>query len=202
VRHPRTELLLVGVLVSTGVLVAFAVVAIRWIDGDQDVTTIPVEDVPYSLLEDEVPVSTTDADPEDQKTIYLVYEGALVPVRRPADGTMLTALVRDLAHGPTPEEVAVGLSSVVPPEAVPVRVRVARNRAIVELARPLHAGRLDDRNLTLAQIVYTLTAEPGIDAVRFQLDGELVEVPTDEATLTRAAVTRADFPVQILAVAP
>lgn len=58
-RHPRTELLLVGVLVSTGVLVAFAVVAIRWIDGDQDVTTIPAEDVPYSLLEDEVPVSTT-----------------------------------------------------------------------------------------------------------------------------------------------
>jgi len=35
-----------------------------------------------------------------------------------------------------------------------------------------------------------LTAEPAIDAVRFQLDGELVEVPTDEATLTRAAVTR------------
>jgi spore germination protein GerM len=47
--------------------------------------------------------------------------------------------------------------------------------------------------IALAEIVYTATARPGVGQVSFTLEGEPIEIPRGDGSLTSDAVTRGDY---------
>ena len=51
----------------------------------------------------------------------------------------------------------------------------------------------DDQLLALAQLVFTLTARPGIGQVRFTLRGEAIQVPRADGSLVATPVSRDDY---------
>jgi hypothetical protein len=50
-----------------------------------------------------------------------------------------------------------------------------------------------DQVVALAEIVYTATARPGVGQVVFTLEGEPIEIPRGDGSLSSDAVTRADY---------
>jgi spore germination protein GerM len=120
----------------------------------------------------------------------------------PTDATPLD-VVTLLLEGPTNDEIAAELSALLNPVGEPSRVKLDNSQATVDLRRPIQDSNPGDRrDLAIAQLVYTLTALPDVHQVKFLLDGKPVEVPLADGTLTRAAVTRADYPVQVLSSVP
>ena len=115
----------------------------------------------------------------------------LVPVEREVPATLgvAGAAIRELLAGPRPKEWALGVRSYVPSGTVLLGIDVDGSVATIDLSREFESGggtaRLARR---IAQVVYTLTQFPTIDAVRFRLDGEPVPAVS-------AAGDRLDRPV-------
>jgi Sporulation and spore germination len=143
------------------------------------------------------PVGTLPAPATQPVTIYLVNEDdLLVPIQRelraPPD---LTTVLGALLSGPNPLEEAVGLRSTLPPGAV-ARVNVARGVAEVALAPDLFDEILTrDQVLAFAQLVLTLTAQPGIGQVMFTSAGEDISGQKGDGSLARPGtpLTREDY---------
>jgi sporulation and spore germination protein len=116
-------------------------------------------------------------------------EAAERPVERPAVDTALAALVA----GPTRSEVVDGLRTALSPQSLtpdrPVStddvVTIAVSREFTEVAG-------GNQLLATAQVVFTVTELPGVEAVRVTADGSPVEVPTDEG-LSAEPVGREDY---------
>lgn len=178
---PRRRSAVVGAAVA--VLVGAAGCGIS---AEPDANRVAPEEVPFGLLDDEV---TTTVATGTTETIFLVTGDRLVPVDRtvPDDGG-LAALLELVIEGPAATEEELGLTTEVPAGTVGA-VRQARGVAVVDLTAEFGDIRSADQPLALAQIVYTLTGQPGIGAVRFTLEGQRVNVPlpdgTSAATLAR-----------------
>jgi hypothetical protein len=120
-------------------------------------------------------------------TVYFVDEDdRLVPVQRelraPPD---LTSALGALLNEPNQLEQSVGLRSTLPPGAV-VRVNLDRGVAEVALKPSLFDEILTrDQVLAFAQLVLTLTSQPGVGQVRFTSGGETLSVPRGDGSLTR-----------------
>ncbi|MGH9263656.1 MAG: GerMN domain-containing protein [Acidimicrobiales bacterium] len=163
---------------------------------DREPRAIPDERVPFGLLDPE-PTSTTSAPPTATSTaritVFLVDGDRLAPVARdvPAPPTPDKAL-RALLGGARREEVAANVRTALG-AAAGASATAADGLVRVELgtALPSTAGR--EQVLAVAQIVYTLTALPGVDAVTFTLSGRAVEVPAGDGTLTSGALRRSDY---------
>lgn len=47
-----------------------------------------------------------------------------------------------------------------------------------------------DQRITLAQLVFTLTGRPGVGRVSFTVEGDPVDIPRGDGTLTSGSVSR------------
>ncbi len=149
------------------------------------------------------PMPASESGP-GREQIHMIEEGnRLVTVQRQIVDTP-EQLVDILLQGTFPVEAADGIESAIPrgTEVQSIEVNELFDLAIVDL-KPgsLNSGNTEQR-LAFAQIVYTLTALPGIEAVQFvrsdpdEPDAERVDLPvqTDAGTtLPGARVTRDDF---------
>jgi spore germination protein GerM len=81
--------------------------------------------------------------------------------------------MRRLLAGPTGPERAAGVRTAIPSGTRVLSLRVSRNTATVNLSERFAANAGDSRGtvLRLAQVVYTLTAVPGIRTVLIQISG-------------------------------
>lgn len=149
--------------------------------------------------------ATTTTAPEATGTvIYLmvdtVSEGApgphLVPVFRPGIPDDPASTLGALLDGPTADEAA-GLptiSTAIPEGTALNSVTFDSGIATVDLT-----GVYDDGGGTfgmfsrLAQVVFTLTRNPEVEGVQFELDGEPVEVFSAEGIILDHPQTRADY---------
>ncbi|MGZ8764477.1 MAG: GerMN domain-containing protein [Acidimicrobiia bacterium] len=157
----------------------------------------PVDDdgVPYRLLDqnsggiaDSGQLGARDA------VIYLARDGRLLPTVRSLRPPMtLTRLVRSLGRGPTRPEVDAGIRTALPVEDTPTNVQVVRGTAMVDLPASFTNLSRADQVLALAQIVYTVTSQPGIGQVQFTLDGASTDIPRANRSLTGEPVSREDY---------
>jgi spore germination protein GerM len=152
------------------------------------------DSVPFGLLTAKAGV----ADPATTGrpvTVYLLGAGDhLTPVeRRVAPAAKLGSVVRVLAAGPTKDELNLGLSSSLPPRQVD-STTTSRGIALVDLTASFADLPSRDQNVAIAQLVFTLTAQPGIGRVSFTLDRQPVEVPRGDGALTTDSLVREDFP--------
>jgi spore germination protein GerM len=154
---------------------------------------VDAADVPFDLLDQNRGSTLTDSTGE-AVTVYLAKDGLLAAIPRRV-GTPVTPerLLRALRRGPTKNEVSVGYRSALPETGTFNSVALDRGTARVDLSGPFTALAGADQTLALAQIVYTLTARPGIGSVRFTLEGATTEVPRGNGSLTVNRVSREDY---------
>jgi hypothetical protein len=198
----RRAVVIGGITLGAVALVVF--MAMTQLRPERGLVKLERSEVPFGLLRGDARVVREMPSSDEQLSpVFLVYQSALVPVQRPVpkdDGS--AALAAALVRGPTDAEATRGLVTLITPDEEPAHVRIDGDVAIVELRAPISPGSPGDRHLAIAQLVYTLTARNDVRAVRFELDGRPAEVPTGDGTLRRSALTRADYPVQVLAVLP
>jgi spore germination protein GerM len=162
--------------------------------GQSGPAEIPAEELPFSLSRTLEP-SHSPAE-EEPFTIFFVLEGKLAPVTReaPSDLTPVEATMRALLDGPTPEELAGGITSEIPPQTSLLEVRVFDLIANADLSAEFQSPASTDAILLrVAQVVWTLVRLPDVTAVRFVIDGEPVSVVIDDGTAVERPVTAPDY---------
>jgi spore germination protein GerM len=175
-------------------LAALALATSASCGGQSGPAEIPAEDLPFSLSRTPEP-SPSPAE-EEPFTIFFVVEGKLAPVTReaPSDLTPVEATMRALLDGPTPDELARGITSEIPPQTSLLEVQVFDLVADVDLSAEFQTPASTDAILLrVAQVVWTLVRLPEVTAVRFVIDGEPVSVVTDDGTAVERPVTAPDY---------
>lgn len=154
------------------------------------------EDVPFGLLDEER--EPAGGAPAGQRVVEIFLhdddERILVPVDRRLDDASLGAVLDELEEGPSDLEANAGLRSALTEIDAVAGIEVVDGIAEVELSEGFRDISGSEQLVALAQIVYTATARPGIGQVSFSLDGEPVEIPIGDGSLTSGTVTRSDYP--------
>jgi len=156
---------------------------------------IPADDVPFPLTRvDPVPDVTSTVG---RILVFFVLDGRLSAVTRTADAgdTPTEASMRALLGGPNPRETGRGLTTNLPVSTRLLDIIVGSNRvAIADLSAEFQAPADPDAiTLRIAQVVWTLTQLPGVEEVRFAVDGSEISVATDDGHSVDRPVSRADY---------
>jgi hypothetical protein len=151
------------------------------------------QQVPFGLLRPSPP-TTSPAFAGQYATIYLEGPQRLVAVSRdvPAPVTA-TRVLAALGQGPTSAEASEGLQSPISTAAPLTIWRLRSTRVTVNVTKAFTTLAGENQAIAVAQLVYTLTALPGIDAVGIRIDGKRAKVPTGKGTLSGGPLDRADY---------
>jgi Sporulation and spore germination len=162
------------------------------VSTDGPPTQIADEAVPFSLLDPEAPPVTVE--PEGRGfSICLLDEDLLTPATRQlAEDADLRDVVRSLGTL-RPEEAALGWQTALSSPDDVQRVTLQAGTVTVDLTQNAQQAITSDPLATVAQLVCTLTAQPGVGRVEFSIDGTAIEVPRADGSLTDAPVTRDDY---------
>lgn len=161
--------------------------------GPDRVHVIAPDDLPPGLFASPTPRPT--AEPGRPVRVWFVRGTRLHPVVRSAAAgeAVPDFLARSLLAGPTAAERAAGVSTSIPADAEVLGVAVAGDVASVNLSREFElSAELGVLVRRLGQVVYTLTEVPGVDRVRFRIDGE-PELVVGEDGRARGSVSRRDY---------
>lgn len=134
-----------------------------------------------------------ESTPKMEAAVFLVQAEHLVKVVRSARRADLTGALDLLLAGPTEAEFAAGIRTAISPETVLRSVRRDGDTAIVDVSAAFVEVGGQEQILAVAQIVLTATAVPGTAQVRFLLEGQPVEVPQADGTLTADSLGPADY---------
>jgi spore germination protein GerM len=145
------------------------------------------DDVPFDLLEPAPTTTTTSPSGVEVELFFMGSDGLLRPVlRRIQSSPTLDDLVAELDEPPSeaPDmRTALG-------EDLVIGVSLEGGIAQVDLGEDFTTLPLSDQVLALAQIVYTLTARPGVGRVSFQLEGSPIPIPRGDGVITTESVSR------------
>lgn len=163
---------------------------------DNSPTVLSKSAVPFNLLAPSPPsnAATSPTPSTVSVEIFLITSSdQLVPVTRDvAFPAPLTAILGAVVDGPTNAESASGLQSAVPAQTQVLAATTSGHLATIDLsgtfAQLVGQPQID----AVAQIVFTVTALPGLSEVAFELDGQQVVVPTASGVDVPIA-TRSEF---------
>jgi hypothetical protein len=149
------------------------------------------------------PTSTTSAStssteaPADQTAVraYFLRDEKVGAVAREAnDEAVGAAALQGLLDGPTTAEKGIGFSSAIPAGTRLRGIVVEQRVATVDLSAEFGSGGGSaSMQARVAQVVFTLTQFPTIEAVRFELDGEPVTALGGEGLLIDEPQRRSDW---------
>jgi spore germination protein GerM len=171
------------------VLLMLSACAVR---PDRTVLRTEDKDVPFGLLDPSAPavISVVGGRPV---SVCLLDEAKLVTVQRQlADDVSLLDVARALG-ALTDAEAARGLQTKLSSPDEIRSVALQAGRARVDLAKTADQAPAADPLATIAQIVCTLTAQPGVGTVSFSVNDTPIEVPTADGSLTDRPVARDDY---------
>ena len=170
---------------------------------DKRARVVDDAEVPFDLLATTTTsghTTPTIAGPDSVvRPVYLVAEDGLTVVERTVSDPSPEALIAELVKGPSRTERDDGLSSVLAEgtddiaEYPVAAVQLARGIATVDLATGFTSLPSQRQVIALAQIVLTLTAQPGIGQVAFTLQAAPVDVPRADGTTTSDPLARSDY---------
>ncbi|MDP8992421.1 MAG: GerMN domain-containing protein [Actinomycetota bacterium] len=175
---------------------AVLLVAACGVPTDERPQTIPRDDVPFDIL---VPSTAPSArgGPATGSPVQLFFVRGerLAAVPRQVSGPVTLRGVLDaLVVGPTPAEAASGLRSAIRPQTRVINVALRDGVAQIDLSTPFAGVEGEDQVPAVGQLVYACTQLPGVSGLQLLVDGERVEVPTEEGKLTSRPLRRTDFP--------
>lgn len=185
---------MIGRLLALVVVAALA--AGCGVPTDGRAAEVDAEEVPFGLL-DPNRQAATDPAPSGRVvvTVFLHSEEdeGLVPVSRRLSEPTLPAVLAELERSPSDREAARGLRSPLAEVDAVADASVEAGVATIDLSEPFTGISGSDQLIAIAQLVFTATAQPGVGQVGFTLDGEQVEIPRGDGSLTSDVVTRADY---------
>ena len=162
-------------------------------DGSARLT--PRDEVPFGLLE-RTTTTAAVSDPGDaggETNVCLALDGSLLVVGRARDADPpLNSLRATVLAGPTEGEADLGLRTAMGDDTIE-DVSADGGLARVQLTDAFAELPGDQQLLALAQMTCTLTLQPGVSRVAYELDGERAEVPVQGGSLVQRPVTRADY---------
>ena len=160
---------------------------------------VPQDDSPRALEPREVPfASATESPPAEsvgdrQVDLGLIRDESVVLSTRTVEDPLTTEEVLELLFaGPSPDERAGGLSSLLPSTITVEDVEMVGGTAVVTLDGPDDSEVLRLAPLAYAQIVATLTPDRAT-GVRFRLDDTDLRVPREDGSLTNQPLSRRDY---------
>lgn len=166
------------------------------VPNDSAPREIDAQNVPFSLLAPTGGATSTTAPsalaPMSRVTIYLAdAEGDLVPVQREvqAPGTLRKA-IEVLLRGPTTDEADTLRTAITSATRLLHISGPEDGLVIIDLSHQLLDVTGRQQILALAQVVYTATSRRNVERVLFRIDGEPIEVPTGDGTLTAEPLDR------------
>ncbi len=174
-----------AILLATGALTAACGVS-----QESGPNAIDEESVPFDLL---APAVTTTSTPTTQRTqatvdveVYLMGTERLQPARREvtSPASAAKAIEALFSDGVSDAELAAGLRSAINPNVELLSVDADDEVVTVDLGENFLDASTQEQRVALAQIVFTATGIAGTSGVRFTLEGESREVPTDQGTQT------------------
>ena len=138
-------------------------------------------------------VPTTEARTPVDVKVYLLREERLVIAHRNVLGpAVLRAALEELLSGPTVDETAAGLFTIVPIGTELRDLNLADGLATVDLSSEFESG---GGSLSMVarvgQVVFTATQFENVDRVEFWLDGEPVEAIGGEGVMVDEPLSRA-----------
>ncbi|MFI5496868.1 GerMN domain-containing protein [Actinoplanes sp. NPDC051859] len=161
---------------------------------------VPAQDEPHPVTLPRRPLNATSSatatDPggEVAQVLCLVRDNRLAQsVRRAAAMPAAQQQLDQLIAGPTPAEQAEGLTTALAGTALAVTVTPEVAVATVEISETEENAARSDEVLAYGQIVCTLTSRADIAAVSFHRDGELLQVPRGDGTLSSDPLQAADY---------
>jgi hypothetical protein len=175
-------------------VIALLVLAACGVPSQDTATKVDAKQVPFGLLDKNRGAAVGDRSGDRDVVIFLTREGRLVrAVRKVPPPVTFDALLELLKQGPTSTELDQGTRSAVPDDDTFESVELAGGTAIVNLGKPFTAPSSAEQVLALAQIVWTLTARPGVGQVQFTLGDAGIEIPVANGTVTTDPVSRDDY---------
>lgn len=162
---------------------------------DETVQRADPDTVPFGLLEEDPGTALSPPQATDVAEVHLydADEGVVRPVRRAVASGTLADVISQLEEGPTAAEGQAGLSSALDGTTAVGAVRQDGRVAVIDLGAQFTELAGADQLVAIAQLVFTATGQPGVDRVSFTLEGEDVQVPTGDGSVTGDTLTRADF---------
>jgi hypothetical protein len=159
---------------------------------------IAKSDVPYHLLNPPTTTTTSPGAPPAvgvPEVIFLVSpDGHLVAATREvAVPASLTQVVGALLAGPTATESAAGIQSFLDRTGVQVSMAPSGGEVTVDFTTDPILVVGPDQTLAIAQVVYTVTQQPGVTGVDFAIGGKAIEVPTAAGAQVPGPVGPADY---------
>lgn len=126
--------------------------------------------------------------------VYLVRDGALLPVpRRVPSSPTPEQVLAALAAGPTPTEQAEGVSTGLPVDGDISLSGLEGTTATVSVPAAAGTSSRSDAVLAFGQVVLSLTALPTVNGVLFQQDGNALQVPRSDGSLSTGPLVRLDY---------
>jgi hypothetical protein len=131
-----------------------------------------------------------------QVSAYFVRDEHVALVRRTVPHSVATtaASLGQLLVGPAPAESSLGMSTAVPAGTALLGASITDGIATIDLSSEFGSGGGSmSMRLRLAQVVYTVTQFPSVDAVALEIEGSPVTVFGSEGIVIEHPLTRADF---------
>ncbi len=181
---------------SLALVLLFLLAACGVPTGDQ---AEPLEDVPFGLLD---PLASDPADAPASADgpavqIYLIDPSGLllVPVERRLneETATLSDVVGALLTGPTSAERGQGLTTALIDRNAVGATDLVGGVASIDLTQQFTVLDGPTQRLAIAQMVFTLTARPGVGRVSFTLEGQPIDIPRGDGTLAQGSVSRDNY---------
>jgi spore germination protein GerM len=184
------------------VLVALAVlVGACGVSEDDEPRAIPIENVPFDLVDPNVTGSTTA--PASALTeavpVYFISRASGQPLLEPAEREVQDSqeprarIEALLEQRPDEAETADGMTSSIPSETKLLSVEVTGDGTVsIDLSSDLLAVAGQELVLAFAQLVYSATEVTGISRVQFRVDGRETNA-LDANGQERSVVSRTDY---------
>ena len=191
-------------VVLAGVLLAVAALAAGCgLPTDDEPQELSADAVPFDLLAGPTTTVATRPGPTTELVnLYFRDTERLVAVPEEVGATGGTApepneVIQALLDT-TGEELDPGVRSAIPPGTVLRGTRQTGGVLTIDLSDQFTTVEGTLLIFAVAQLVYTATELPGVNRVRFAIDGERISVPDDEGVEQEDPVTPSDY----LAIAP
>lgn len=149
--------------------------------------------VPFGLLDRDAPPLLTPTGQDTERASLCFVRGDKLAVidttlERPANPTtVVDALVEP------PKDAGASLRTAIGPPPLVAGIRLEAGVAEIDLRPAITDLAGDEQLLAVAQLVCTLTNQPGIGTVSFTLEGAPIDVPRGDGSLTSAPVSRDDY---------
>lgn len=140
-------------------------------------STAPASTVPPPATATTSPPPSSTTDPAidvHEVRVYFLMDEVVTPVQRTVEGDgVALGAARELVRGPSDAERARGLSSTIPVGTQVLGLTIEGATAVVDLSAEFASGGGTASMMgRAAQVVFTLTQFPNVEAVEFRIEGE------------------------------